>query len=154
MNCKLPILTDSGGFQIMSLSKFVKIDKKIGAIFNSHIDGKKFSLSPEADKVSSFIKYLPSSKAFFFSGSASSCSSLNESNLFSQVNHRMSQKMKEKDSQMKSTLLKNEKDLNSVQGRICDAKEVASAVLYLASDESSFVNGNAFYVDNGWYSKG
>ena len=34
MNCKLPILTDSGGFQIMSLSKFVKIDKKIGATFN------------------------------------------------------------------------------------------------------------------------
>ena len=28
MNCNLPILTDSGGFQIMSLSKFVKIDKK------------------------------------------------------------------------------------------------------------------------------
>ena len=47
MNCKLPILTDSGGFQIMSLSKFVKIDKKKGAIFNSHIDGKKFVLSPE-----------------------------------------------------------------------------------------------------------
>tara|TARA_B100001105_G_C22301868_1_gene404204 strand:- start:52 stop:966 length:915 start_codon:yes stop_codon:yes gene_type:complete len=47
MNCKLPILTDSGGFQIMSLSKFVKIDKKIGAIFKSHIDGKKFTLSPE-----------------------------------------------------------------------------------------------------------
>tara|TARA_Y100000590_G_scaffold198641_1_gene225586 strand:+ start:3616 stop:4728 length:1113 start_codon:yes stop_codon:yes gene_type:complete len=47
MNCKLPILTDSGGFQIMSLSKFVKIDKKNGATFNSHIDGKKFTLSPE-----------------------------------------------------------------------------------------------------------
>jgi|TARA_B110000438_G_C15805176_1_gene646960 queuine tRNA-ribosyltransferase len=47
MNCKLPILTDSGGFQIMSLSKLVKIDKKIGATFNSHIDGKKFILSPE-----------------------------------------------------------------------------------------------------------
>ena len=47
MNCKLPILTDSGGFQIMSLSKFVKIDEKKGAIFNSHIDGKKFILSPE-----------------------------------------------------------------------------------------------------------
>ncbi len=47
MNCKLPILTDSGGFQIMSLSKFVKIDEKKGAIFNSHIDGKKFALSPE-----------------------------------------------------------------------------------------------------------
>ncbi len=47
MNCKLPILTDSGGFQIMSLSKLVKIDKKKGAIFNSHVDGKKFVLSPE-----------------------------------------------------------------------------------------------------------
>jgi queuine tRNA-ribosyltransferase len=47
MNCNLPILTDSGGFQIMSLSKFVKIDKMKGAIFNSHIDGKKFTLSPE-----------------------------------------------------------------------------------------------------------
>ncbi len=31
----------------MSLSKLVKIDKKKGAIFNSHIDGKKFILSPE-----------------------------------------------------------------------------------------------------------
>jgi len=47
MNCKIPILTDSGGFQIMSLSKLVKIDKEIGATFNSHIDGKKFNLSPE-----------------------------------------------------------------------------------------------------------
>tara|TARA_B100001123_G_C15267085_1_gene1008845 strand:+ start:755 stop:1867 length:1113 start_codon:yes stop_codon:yes gene_type:complete len=47
MNCKLPILTDSGGFQIMSLSKLVKVDIKKGAIFNSHIDGKKFTLSPE-----------------------------------------------------------------------------------------------------------
>ena len=47
MNCKLPILTDSGGFQIMSLSKLVKIDKKDGAIFRSHVDGKKFILSPE-----------------------------------------------------------------------------------------------------------
>jgi len=47
MNCKLPILTDSGGFQIMSLSKLVQINELEGAIFNSHIDGKKFVLSPE-----------------------------------------------------------------------------------------------------------
>jgi len=47
MNCKLPILTDSGGFQVMSLSKLNKIDKEKGAIFQSHIDGKKFILSPE-----------------------------------------------------------------------------------------------------------
>jgi len=47
MNCNLPILTDSGGFQIMSLSKLVKIDKRKGATFNSHVDGKKFTLSPE-----------------------------------------------------------------------------------------------------------
>ena len=47
MNCKLPILTDSGGFQIMSLSKLTKIDRDIGAIFKSHIDGREFILSPE-----------------------------------------------------------------------------------------------------------
>ena len=47
MNWEKPILTDSGGYQIMSLSKLNKIDKKIGAIFKSHIDGKKIILSPE-----------------------------------------------------------------------------------------------------------
>ena len=47
MNCKLPILTDSGGFQVMSLSKLNKVDREKGAIFNSHVDGKKFTLSPE-----------------------------------------------------------------------------------------------------------
>ena len=47
MNCELPILTDSGGFQVMSLSKLNSIDREKGAIFNSHVDGKKFCLSPE-----------------------------------------------------------------------------------------------------------
>jgi len=47
MNWQKPILTDSGGFQIMSLAKLNKIDINIGAVFSSHIDGKKFVLSPE-----------------------------------------------------------------------------------------------------------
>ena len=47
MNWKKPILTDSGGYQIMSLSKLNKIDLKLGAIFKSHLDGKKIILSPE-----------------------------------------------------------------------------------------------------------
>ena len=47
MNWNKPILTDSGGYQIMSLSKLNKIDINIGAIFQSHIDGKKIILSPE-----------------------------------------------------------------------------------------------------------
>ena len=47
MNCDLPILTDSGGFQVMSLSKLNKIERDKGAIFQSHIDGKTFVLSPE-----------------------------------------------------------------------------------------------------------
>ena len=47
INWDKPILTDSGGYQIMSLSKFNKIDKKLGAIFKSHLDGKKIILSPE-----------------------------------------------------------------------------------------------------------
>ena len=41
-----PILTDSGGFQIMSLAKLVKITKQ-GATFRSHLDGSSHSLTPE-----------------------------------------------------------------------------------------------------------
>ena len=47
MNWQKPILTDSGGFQIMSLAKLNKIDINTGATFASHLDGKKFVLSPE-----------------------------------------------------------------------------------------------------------
>ena len=47
MNSKIPILTDSGGFQVMSLSKLNKIDIEKGAIFKSHIDGKEYILGPE-----------------------------------------------------------------------------------------------------------
>ena len=47
MNCNLPILTDSGGFQIMSLAKLMNVDVEKGAIFRSHLDGKKIILSPE-----------------------------------------------------------------------------------------------------------
>jgi queuine tRNA-ribosyltransferase len=43
---KRPILTDSGGFQIMSLSKIRKITEQ-AALFQSHIDGRKHELSPE-----------------------------------------------------------------------------------------------------------
>ena len=39
-------LTDSGGFQIMSLSKIRKITEQ-SAMFQSHIDGRKYELSPE-----------------------------------------------------------------------------------------------------------
>lgn len=41
-----PILTDSGGFQVMSLSSLRKITEK-GVVFQSHIDGSRHMLSPE-----------------------------------------------------------------------------------------------------------
>ena len=44
--------------------------------------------------------------------------------------------------------------LADAQGRICKPEEVAAAVVFLASDEASFITGNALYVDNGWYAKG
>ena len=46
MNWNKPILTDSGGFQVMSLSKLRKIDKN-GVTFQSHIDGSSHRLTPE-----------------------------------------------------------------------------------------------------------
>ena len=45
MNWNKPILTDSGGFQVMSLSGLRKISEE-GVAFSSHVDGKKFFLSP------------------------------------------------------------------------------------------------------------
>ena len=41
-----PILTDSGGFQVFSLAKMMKIDDH-AAVFRSHIDGSRFELTPE-----------------------------------------------------------------------------------------------------------
>ncbi|MCB0379564.1 MAG: tRNA guanosine(34) transglycosylase Tgt, partial [Bdellovibrionales bacterium] len=46
MNWKGPILTDSGGFQVFSLSKLRKITEE-GVQFSSHIDGAKLFISPE-----------------------------------------------------------------------------------------------------------
>ena len=47
MNWPGPILTDSGGFQVMSLSELRKIDAVKGVTFRSHIDGAMVELSPE-----------------------------------------------------------------------------------------------------------
>jgi queuine tRNA-ribosyltransferase len=41
-----PILTDSGGFQVMSLSELRKVDNR-GVTFRSHIDGAMVALTPE-----------------------------------------------------------------------------------------------------------
>lgn len=46
MNWDRPILTDSGGFQVFSLSSIRKI-KEEGVYFNSHIDGHKIFMGPE-----------------------------------------------------------------------------------------------------------
>ncbi len=46
MNWPWPILTDSGGFQVMSLAKLRKIDEN-GVTFRSHIDGTLHRLTPE-----------------------------------------------------------------------------------------------------------
>jgi len=46
MNWNWPILTDSGGYQVMSLSKMRKISEE-GVEFQSHIDGETIMLTPE-----------------------------------------------------------------------------------------------------------
>ncbi len=46
MNWHKPILTDSGGFQVFSLSSLRKI-KEEGVFFQSHIDGRKIFMGPE-----------------------------------------------------------------------------------------------------------
>jgi queuine tRNA-ribosyltransferase len=46
MNWPLPILTDSGGFQVMSLSELRKVDER-AVTFRSHLDGAMVELTPE-----------------------------------------------------------------------------------------------------------
>ena len=46
MNWPGPILTDSGGFQVMSLAQLRKLDEN-GVSFQSHIDGTQYLLTPE-----------------------------------------------------------------------------------------------------------
>ncbi len=46
MNWDKPILTDSGGFQVMSLADLRKLTEK-GVTFKSHIDGSKHEITPE-----------------------------------------------------------------------------------------------------------
>jgi queuine tRNA-ribosyltransferase len=46
MNWTLPILTDSGGFQVMSLSELRKIEER-AVTFRSHLDGAMIELTPE-----------------------------------------------------------------------------------------------------------
>ena len=47
MNWERPILTDSGGFQVMSLAELRKVNEK-GVTFKSHIDGRKILMTPES----------------------------------------------------------------------------------------------------------
>ncbi|PIE10878.1 MAG: tRNA guanosine(34) transglycosylase Tgt [Rhodobacterales bacterium] len=46
MNWERPILTDSGGFQVMSLAGLRKLTEK-GVTFKSHVDGSRHELTPE-----------------------------------------------------------------------------------------------------------
>ncbi len=46
MGWQRPILTDSGGYQVMSLSKLTKVTEE-GVTFASHLDGSRHLLSPE-----------------------------------------------------------------------------------------------------------
>ena len=46
MNWDRPILTDSGGFQVMSLTDLRKLTEE-GVKFRSHIDGREYNLTPE-----------------------------------------------------------------------------------------------------------
>ncbi len=70
MGWKRPILTDSGGYQVMSLSDLTKVSEE-GVAFASHLDGSRHMLSPErsmeiqallgSDIVMAFDQLVPAS---------------------------------------------------------------------------------------------
>jgi 3(or 17)beta-hydroxysteroid dehydrogenase len=50
----------------------------------------------------------------------------------------------------KPGLMPEVKDLKAAMTRMADARDIANVVLFLASDESRFMNGAELHVDNGW----
>jgi queuine tRNA-ribosyltransferase len=72
MGWERPILTDSGGYQVMSLSELTKVTE-VGVAFASHLDGSRHLLSPErsievqrllgSDIVMAFDQLVPTSSA-------------------------------------------------------------------------------------------
>src|SRR5690606_34727372 len=55
MDWQRPILTDSGGFQVMSLAKLRKLTEK-GVTFKSHIDGSAYELTPRSEEHTSELQ--------------------------------------------------------------------------------------------------
>ena len=72
MGWKRPILTDSGGYQVLSLSELTKVSEE-GVAFASHVDGSRHMLSPErsievqrlldSDIVMAFDELVPTSSS-------------------------------------------------------------------------------------------
>jgi queuine tRNA-ribosyltransferase len=72
MGWERPILTDSGGYQVMSLTELTKVSEE-GVAFKSHLDGSKHMLSPErsievqrllgSDIVMAFDQLVPTTSA-------------------------------------------------------------------------------------------
>jgi NAD(P)-dependent dehydrogenase (short-subunit alcohol dehydrogenase family) len=58
--------------------------------------------------------------------------------------------LREVDALTKYGVNASEAAMKAQQGRMCEPEEVASAALFLLSDEASFVNGAQLFVDNGF----
>ena len=133
-NKVVPIMLKSGGGSI---------------IITSSIGGEKgFALESLYCMTKGAVLQLARSIAVEYRDNGIRCNAICPG--FVKTNHGL-REIKELDEQGQNW---NEEDLKNVQGRICSPEEVASTVLFLASDESRFVNGQALYIDNGWYSKG
>jgi 3(or 17)beta-hydroxysteroid dehydrogenase len=52
--------------------------------------------------------------------------------------------------QVKPGQMPEVKDIKQAMTRLADAKDIANLVLFLASDESRFINGAEMRIDNGW----
>ncbi len=87
-----PILTDSGGFQVFSLNKLVKI-KEEGAYFNSHINGSSCFLSPE--KSMEIQQDLASDIAMAFDEPVSPASSYEYTKKSNEMNSRWARRCKD-----------------------------------------------------------
>jgi queuine tRNA-ribosyltransferase len=138
MNWEGPILTDSGGYQVFSLSKINKTTEK-GVTFQSHIDGARVELSPELSM--QMQTAIGSDIVMQFDDVAAGDSSRERYEEAMERSLRWAQRCKSEFLRIKKITRHCEKGVSRRLTKQSSDEEIASVALLPRNDEGSFLFG-------------
>lgn len=143
MNWDKPILTDSGGFQVMSLAALRKITEE-GVSFQSHIDGSKHMLSPERSMEIQHL--LGSDIVMIFDECTPYPATWEQAKKSMELSLRWAERSKKKFDELKANLPKQEQSLlfGIVQGSVYpDLRKVSAEALIAIGFDGYAIGGLA-----------